>query len=726
MEKKRPRLKTDELRQLRWLLGGAVALVALWAQTFLEIGGWWLPGVLTMLILIALWRPAWVAQVPDWLHRLAFPGIAAAGVHAYYLEGEWMPAMTQVATLLVAYRAIHYRKRRDELQLIVLGLFLVVSGGVLTNSIGFAVQIMMLTGLALALLMTLTLEGGEAPVATKTVPTWAERVDWFALAARVRAVTAWRVVATGAVLFLSLAVISGLLFLAIPRFELGQGLFLEGLLKRKTSSGFTDTLRFGDVTDILRDQSVAMRVEVSDRSQVPAQVYWRMVVLDEYRDQAFRVSPGLKASAFDKPVTTREVRGAEPPRRGSAEWTFYVEPSAGRFLPLTGGFRMLRLTEPQNLRSSTGLRVIELTRDPVSMKAFRVYGMASVPELRDRTFGSWLRLNESERRARHPNQPTMMEVNLSPADMTILRRVVQEITGGVELPAKEFARRAQAWMGRRHGYSLNIELPPGEGDPLVRWLVSNEPGHCEFFAGGFALLARVAGHPTRVVAGFVGGVWNGDYVIVRNSDAHAWCEIFDGREYWLRVDPTMAATGERGRADEQGLEGATVREEEGGWAAMMDRLRLFWYRRIVNFDERDQRVMVSSLKNSVQDFGRRVEETLKTWLAGMREWLSQPWRADRMSASIGVLLAVIALVWSWRRWGRAAWLRLRSKRSSHGDAERREAGRWLRRLAKVENQAAIAPVRASLERVRYGPRETWPRTDALWREARKLSRRHRL
>jgi hypothetical protein len=44
----------------------------------------------------------------------------------------------------------------------------------------------------------------------------------------------------------------------------------------------------------------------------------------------------------------------------------------------------------------------------------------------------------------------------------------------------------------------------------------------------------------------------------------------------------------------------------------------------------------------------------------------------------------------------------------------------------VENQTAIAPVRASLERVRYGPRETWPRTDALWREARKLSRRHRL
>lgn len=726
MEKKRPRLKTDDLRQLRWLLGGAVALVALWSQTFLDVGGWWLPGVLTGLILIALWRPALVARVPDWLHRLAFPGIAAAGVHAYYLEGEWLPAMTQVAMLLVAYRAIHYRKRRDELQLIVLGLFLVVTGGVLTTSIGFVVQILVFAALALALLMTLTLEGGEVPATLKGAPAWAERVEWFALASRVRAVTAWRVVATGAFLFVSLAVVSGLLFLAIPRFELGQGLFLEGLLKRKTSSGFTDTLRFGDVTDILRDQSVAMSVEVSDRTQVPAQVYWRMVVLDEYRDQAFRMSAGLRASAFDKPVTTREVRGAEPPARGGAEWTFYVEPGVGRFLPLTGGFRVLRLTEPQSLRASVGLRVIELTREPVSMKAFRVHGMVSLAELRDRTFGSWLRLSESERRARHPNQPTMTELALSASDLAILQRVVLEITGGVELPAREFARRAQAWMGRRHGYSLNIELPPGEGDPLVRWLVSNEPGHCEFFAGGFTLLARVAGYPTRVVGGFVGGVWNGDYVIVRNSDAHAWCEIFDGREYWLRVDPTVAATGERGREDEAGSEGATVRAEEGGWAAMMDRLRLFWYRRVVNFDERDQRVMVRSLKNSVQEAGRRVEAAIKATLASVRDWASQPWRPGRIALIAGVIFAAGFCFWSWRRWGRPAWLRLRSKRARRGDAERHEAGRWLRKLAPAGDHAALKPVRAALERVRYGARETWPKTDALWREARKLSRRHRL
>ena len=78
--------------------------------------------------------------------------------------------------------------------------------------------------------------------------------------------------------------------------------------------------------------------------------------------------------------------------------------------------------------------------------------------------------------------------------------------------------------------------------------MSKEDGHCELFAGAFTLLARTAGHPTRVVGGFVGGTWNEDYLIVRNSNAHAWCEIFDGAESWLRVDPTMSAGGAGGQS----------------------------------------------------------------------------------------------------------------------------------------------------------------------------------
>ena len=95
--------------------------------------------------------------------------------------------------------------------------------------------------------------------------------------------------------------------------------------------------------------------------------------------------------------------------------------------------------------------------------------------------------------------------------------------------AGDFSARAIAWLRARHHYSLSPLVPPGGGDPLVRWMASREPGHCELFAGALVVLARSAGFPARVVTGFKGGTWNaysGNYTI-RNSDAHAWAEVWD-------------------------------------------------------------------------------------------------------------------------------------------------------------------------------------------------------
>ncbi|ATC62606.1 hypothetical protein CMV30_00700 [Nibricoccus aquaticus] len=728
MEKKRPQLNHDELLQLRWMLGGIAALTGAWAVAFLDVGAEWMLGVCTAAVLLVLWKPALPGRVPGWVHRLAFPAIVAFAVYDFYAQGEVLTVMTRLALLLLTYRAISYRRRRDELQLVVLGLFLVVVAGVLTVSMGFAAQIMAFTVLGLAMLMAMTLSEAAGVKAAEAgrVPGWAERVEWRRVFKKVRAVADWRILVFGGVLFVGVAVVSGLLFLAIPRFELRNSLFLEGMMKRKSNSGFTDTLRFGDVGEISKDESVAMRVEVGDRASLPEQLYWRMVVMDEYREQSFRLSAGLKAAAFDPVVTVPAISGGEPPSRRSVAWTFYVEAGVGRYLPLTGGFERMSFTEPQSLRASRRLRVIELTREPMAMKAYRVRGMTGREALRDPEFAGWLRLSDEERRAKMPNRPTMMELSLSEADETLLAQVVAEITGGVELSAGEFSQKAQAWLGGRHAYSLSPEIPAGAGDPLVRWLVSKEPGHCELFAGAFTLLARAAGHPARVVAGFVGGAWNEDYLIVRNSNAHAWCEIFDGAESWVRVDPTTAAGRGDGGVDAlEALMGAAgLRDEDGGWAATVDRLRLFWYRRIVNFDQGDQRVLREALKESAQDVGRNLKAFADQALAWIKGWLMQPWSGGRIGwiAGAGAGLGVLWL--AWRRKVRAWWLSWRSARGGGIDPVRREAGRWLRRLdggggAPEELRA----VRAELEKVRYGPRGSWPDTGALWRKARKLGRR---
>ena len=58
---------------------------------------------------------------------------------------------------------------------------------------------------------------------------------------------------------------------------------------------------------------------------------------------------------------------------------------------------------------------------------------------------------------------------------------------------------------------------------------------------------RAAGVPSRVVTGYQGGELNtvGNYMIVRQADAHAWVEVWLANDGWVRVDPTAAVSPSR-------------------------------------------------------------------------------------------------------------------------------------------------------------------------------------
>jgi hypothetical protein len=90
--------------------------------------------------------------------------------------------------------------------------------------------------------------------------------------------------------------------------------------------------------------------------------------------------------------------------------------------------------------------------------------------------------------------------------------------------------------------------PPELGrNPADEFLFDTRRGFCEHYATAFTLLMRLGGIPARVVAGYQGGEMNpiGDYLIVRQSDAHAWTEIWLEETGWTRIDPTAAVAPER-------------------------------------------------------------------------------------------------------------------------------------------------------------------------------------
>ncbi len=714
MEKKRPQLNPEELQQLKWLLGGALVLLSVWTVFYMEVEAWTMMAITTLAVGVVIARPAWPARVPGWVHRLAFPAIVAFFLGDLYLTAELLPPIVRLDILLLLYRGISYRKRRDDLQIIVLGLFLIVVAGVLTVSLLFAAQILAFTACALAFLLMITLvdASNKDPLASDkvagVVPDWAAQMEVGRLLRRVREVLDWRVVTLGGLLFVGVVGVSALLFMAIPRFQLENSLFLERFMTKKARTGFSDTIRFGDVTDIQQDDSVALSIDVSAPDQVPAQAYWRMVVLDEYRDHSFRMSTGLRLKSFQRERTQRFVLGEAPPKKGQGlYWTFYLESGVSRYLPLAGPFWELRFMEMQNFRPAPALGLIALRDEPVTMTAYRVENFAISEVVADPNFGS-----------RGTMQPVL---NLRKADEAQLRQYVTEITGGATLSVEEFSRRARLWLAQKHRYSLQSRLPGGDSDPLVKWMGSTEPGHCELFAGSFVLLARTAGYPARLVTGFKGGSWNAfsNNFTLRNSDAHAWCELYDATaEGWRRADPTPGAA--EAAADDSTDAAARARRTDRSWTARLDSLRVFWYRRIVNFDQRTQLETLKAVKSATEESGKRLRAVVERVAAKIKAWVQGPWNGRRVAAWLGGLAAVAGLAWgAWNFRFLILDFRFKGQRGAGRDPVRAEAGRWLRRLDGLPVEQEL---RTELQRLRYGAAAGWPAHRTVFRRAR-LARR---
>ena len=107
-------------------------------------------------------------------------------------------------------------------------------------------------------------------------------------------------------------------------------------------------------------------------------------------------------------------------------------------------------------------------------------------------------------------------------------------------------RTALAYFNRE-GFQYTLSPPPLGINEVDDFLFETRKGFCEHFASSFVFLMRAAGIPARVVTGYQGGEYNdlGNYYIVRQSDAHAWAEVWLRGRGWVRVDPTAAIAPER-------------------------------------------------------------------------------------------------------------------------------------------------------------------------------------
>ena len=112
--------------------------------------------------------------------------------------------------------------------------------------------------------------------------------------------------------------------------------------------------------------------------------------------------------------------------------------------------------------------------------------------------------------------------------------------------ADEIIERALAFY-RAGKFVYSLTPPTLPGDTVDDFLFNTREGFCEHFAASFVILMRAAGIPARVVTGYQGGEYNevGEYMVVRQRDAHAWAEVYLDARGWVRIDPTATVAPNR-------------------------------------------------------------------------------------------------------------------------------------------------------------------------------------
>ncbi|MDT0496971.1 DUF3488 and transglutaminase-like domain-containing protein [Algiphilus sp. W345] len=474
-------------------------------------------GLVSLLLLV--WRATatfrqW-ALPPRWV-RFVLSFAAFAGIWASYGRVNSQTAGTALFVLMLSLKLTEMRSRRDVTVVVFLLYFVLLTHFLYSQELW---TLPYMLGCAVAITAVL----GDANHPGAALP-WRTSLGLGA-----------RVIALALPLML-------VLFVLFPRIP-GP---LWGLPSDSGAgrTGLSDSLSPGDISSLIESHEVAFRVSFDGAPPPPAQRYWRGPSFWSF--DGYRWEPGYRGNEHE-----------HPPLEWSGDPVDYLvtlEPQARPWL------MALEMPVPSALPATSrlGPDYQLIATKPVSGR--RAYRLRSYPNYR-----------------------------LQPELPDLVRRLSLRLPRDANPKTRDYALRLRTrglsdrqivdqvlnrFREQEYFYTLN---PPRLGrDSVDDFLFSTKRGFCEHYASSFTALMRATGIPARVVTGYLGGEINeiGGYMVVRQSDAHAWSEVWLEGQGWVRVDPTAAVAPSR---IETGVEGAldAVGERMPGSLFSTTRLR-YW------------------------------------------------------------------------------------------------------------------------------------------------------
>ncbi|MES2684863.1 MAG: DUF3488 and transglutaminase-like domain-containing protein [Pseudomonadota bacterium] len=292
-------------------------------------------------------------------------------------------------------------------------------------------------------------------------------------------------------------------------------------------SGLSDRMAPGDIAALILNDELAFRVRFDGAVPAQNQLYWRGPVFWDFDGREWTEG----GPPYDAPYRV-QLQGA------ATSYEVTLEPNRTNWLFALDAIDLRQLPADSMVTVDGRLLAAKPIRERIQYRAVSRLNYLAVPEL--------------------PPQQQRMALRLSARNPR-----AQALARGWRAEGRDDEAIVQSalLMFRNEQFFYTLKPPILEGDhPVDEFLFNTRKGFCEHYASAFTTLMRAAGVPARVVTGYQGGARNaiGDYYTVRQSDAHAWSEVWLAGKGWLRVDPTAAVAPNR---VEKNLESALGADE---------------------------------------------------------------------------------------------------------------------------------------------------------------------
>jgi transglutaminase-like putative cysteine protease len=511
-------------------------------------------GYVFALLLLRFAALRWPRLTPNRWHLMGLTLAGGAVVYSAYATLIGQEAGTALLATMLTLKVLEVRGARDLRIATALFGFLLVSQFLFSQSAGLGLYFVALMVGNFALMADLSGRDPARPIAG---------------ALRVAGRLSLQALPLALVLFVLFPRLSGPLWSINPPVE-------------KARTGVKDWMEPGSITDLILSGELAFRVRFEGAAPRPDQLYWRGPVL--WRSEGRRWVPG--APVLPPPV---------PKSLGERlAYSVTLEPTGQRSL-----FALDLPAEAPPRGRMTGDFQVLAERPVVEPMRYRMVSALSY----------------------HTGKLSAEEERAGLALPGNVTRRMRELVAGWQasgISPEELVDVALAHF-REEPFYYTLAPPRLGTNPVDQFLFQTRRGFCEHYAGAFALLMRIAGVPSRVVLGYHGGELNpmGGHYIIRQSDAHAWTEVWLADRGWVRVDPTAAIAPERVEASDllSGLAGAAPARFQGEPPAVLLRwlhqVRLLadaadarWYDWVVGYSNlRQQRLLDVFGLGALREYG---------------------------------------------------------------------------------------------------------------------------